>query len=164
MIFRTVNLSDSQAIADIYNPFVTDSTVTFEEKAVTAEQISQRIEKVLDSGFPWIVLEQDGEILGYAYAGPWHTRSAYRFTAESTIYLSPYAGGKGYGHKLYRELLARLKEQGIKNVMGVVALPNPPSVKLHQSLGFTKVGEFKNIGVKFERQISVSYWQLKLGA
>lgn len=119
---------------------------------------------MLDSGFPWIVLEQDGEILGYAYAGPWHTRSAYRFTAESTIYLSPDAGGKGYGHKLYRELLARLKEQGIKNVMGVVALPNPPSVKLHQSLGFTKVGEFKNIGVKFERQISVSYWQLELGA
>ena len=164
MIFRTVNLSDSQAIADIYNPFVNDSTVTFEEKAVSAEQISQRIEKVLDSGFPWIVLEQDGEILGYAYAGPWHTRSAYRFTAESTIYLSPDAGGKGYGLKLYRELLVKLKEQGIKNVMGVVALPNLPSVKLHQSLGFTKVGEFNNIGVKFERQISVSYWQLELGA
>lgn len=162
MNFRLVNLVDSPTIANIYNHFITNSTVTFEEHTVSADELSLRIEKVLDAGFPWIVLEVDGEVLGYAYASPWHTRSAYRYTAEATIYLAPNASGMGYGSQLYRELLKRLKQQGIKNVMGVVALPNISSVKLHQSLGFNKVGEFQNIGVKFERQISVSYWQLAL--
>ncbi|SHE41877.1 GNAT family N-acetyltransferase [Vibrio gazogenes] len=164
MKIRDSHLNDSAAITAIYNHFIRDTTITFEEQPLSVDQMSARLQKTLSTGLPWLVLEVDDEIMGYAYASPWHTRSAYRFTVELTIYLAPTAAGNGFGRKLYSELLERLKQQGIKNVMGVIALPNLPSVRLHESLGFKPVGEFNNIGFKFNRYISVGYWQLDIEA
>ncbi|QMV16310.1 GNAT family N-acetyltransferase [Vibrio spartinae] len=164
MNIRDTHLNDSAAITAIYNPFIRDTTITFEEQPLSVEQMSARLQKTLSTGFPCLVLEVDNEVIGYAYASPWHIRSAYRFTVESTIYLAPTAAGNGFGRKLYSALLDRLKQQGIKNVMGVIALPNLPSVRLHESLGFKPVGEFYDIGFKFNRHISVGYWQLDIEA
>ncbi|MDG3088460.1 GNAT family N-acetyltransferase [Vibrio hannami] len=163
MKIRTVRDSDLGAITEIYNHFIQESTATFEEQPLVTNDLSQRVQETLASGFPWIVLEVEGDVIGYAYAKPWHTRSAYRFTAESTIYMASNTGGKGYGRKLYQELMSLLEAKGIKNVMGVITQPNPASVHLHESIGFRKAGEFKNIGFKFGRQLSVGYWQLEMG-
>lgn len=164
MIIRDFHLNDSAAITTIYNHFIRDTTITFEEQPLSVDQMSARLQKILDTSFPCLVLEVDHEVIGYAYASPWHVRSAYRFTVESTIYLAPTAVGKGFGRTLYCKLIERLKQQGIKNVMGVIALPNRPSVRLHESLGFNQVGEFHDIGFKFNRHISVGYWQLEIDA
>ncbi len=161
-MIRPATTDDAKAIAAIYNHFVRETTVTFEEVPVSSEALAERIATTLDSGFPYLVFEQQGKIVGYAYAGAWHRRSAYRFTAESTVYLAPGFAGKGYGRRLYRALLERLTQQGIRQVMGVIALPNEASRRLHESLGFRQVGEFEHIGRKFERAISVGYWQLSL--
>ncbi|WP_038180283.1 GNAT family N-acetyltransferase [Vibrio rhizosphaerae] len=164
MNIRNAHLNDAAAITAIYNHFIRDTTITFEEQPLSVDQMGARLQKILDTGFPYLVLEVDHEVMGYAYASPWHGRSAYRFTAESTIYLASPATGKGFGRALYRKLIERLKQQGIKNVMGVIALPNRPSVRLHESLGFNQVGEFHDIGFKFNRHISVGYWQLEIDA
>jgi phosphinothricin acetyltransferase len=162
MTIRPVELADATQLVDIYNHYVSETAVTFEETPVSIVQMKERIQAVLASSFPWVVLVDDGEVKGYAYARPWSPRSAYRYTAESTIYLARETAGNGYGRKLYQELLTRLDKQGIKNVIGVIALPNVPSTALHESMGFRKVGEFCDIGFKFNRQISVGYWQLAL--
>lgn len=160
MIIRTVQSSDSDAIAAIYNHYVRHTTITFEEDNVSQTVMAERIDYLAKSGLPWLVAEVDGEIKGYAYAGHWHLRSAYRFTVEPTIYLAKESIGAGVGRVLYQALLDRLQDMGIKHVIGVIALPNVSSVGLHESMGFRKVGEFADIGYKFEQAISVGYWQL----
>ncbi len=160
MIIRKVSDSDVNSIVQIYNHYIATTTISFEEDPVTYTEMAQRVNKVLDSGMPWYVAEEDGEITGYAYAGQWKARSAYRFTVEPSIYVAVDKTGKGVGSMLYRKLLETLKEMGIKNAVSSIALPNQSSVALHERMGFQKVGEFSNIGFKFERQISVGYWQL----
>lgn len=162
MQIRQATAADAHRMAEIYNYFIDNTTITFEEQRVTAEEMAARIEKTRCAGMPWLVIEHSGEIAGYAYAGPWNTRTAYRFTAEPSVYLAPDSAGKGLGYALYQALLAILKDKGIKNVLGVIALPNAASIGLHEAFGFTKVGEFSDVGYKLGRWISVGYWQLKL--
>lgn len=162
MKIREVTATDIDAIVRIYNPYIENTTISFEEEPVTNEIMQQRVEQLSSIGLPWLVAEQDGEVLGYAYASQWKPRSAYRFTVEPTIYLAPQAKGKGVGRVLFTELFNRLKAQGIKNAISVIALPNPSSIGIHEAMGFKKVGEFANIGVKFGKQVSVGYWQLEL--
>jgi len=108
------------------------------------------------------VWELDGGILGYAYATSWKVRAAYRHAAESSIYLAQEATGRGLGSRLYTALIAELGQRGLHCVIGGAALPNPVSVALHEKLGFTKVGEFREVGFKFGRWIDVAYWELLL--
>ena len=108
------------------------------------------------------MLEENDQILGYAYAGKWHERCAYRYTAESTVYLDSKSGGKGYGTLLYQSLLADLKDLQYHVVIGGVALPNPASVALHEKFGFKKVAHYEEVGFKFDQWIDVAYWQLSL--
>ncbi|MEZ8100715.1 GNAT family N-acetyltransferase [Vibrio bivalvicida] len=162
MELRQVQLTDAQWIVGIYNHYIATTAISFEEEPIYVEEMELRIDAVLTAGLPWIVLEEEGLPLGYAYAAKWKSRSAYRYTVEPSIYLSSDAKGKGAGQKLYRSLIAQLRELGIKNAIGTIALPNPSSVALHEKLGFRKVGEFANIGFKFDQHISVGYWQLEL--
>ncbi|WP_165312958.1 arsinothricin resistance N-acetyltransferase ArsN1 family B [Vibrio ziniensis] len=162
MVIRNVTSSDIPSIVQIYNHYIATTTISFEEIPVTIKEMEKRVEQVLSLGFPWIVLEQYGEVKGYAYANQWKARSAYRFTVEPSIYVDADAKGKGLGKALYGELLEILKRAGYKNAVGSIALPNQPSVALHERMGFKKVGEFNNIGFKFDHQISVGYWQLEL--
>lgn len=158
-MLRNVTLADALAIAEIYNHYIRETIFTFEEIEVDAAEIEKRIQNIYTK-YPWIVFEQDGEVLGYAYGGEWRTRSAYRFVAESAVYLKHDLAPKGIGSKLYAELLNRLKDQGIHAVMGVLGLPNEPSIKLHEKFGFEKVAHFKEVGFKFEKWVDVGYWQL----
>lgn len=164
MEIRDVRDADSAQIVEIYNYYVESTSISFEEEPISVEVMQQRIEEVLSLGLPWLVAEADGKVLGYAYANRWKSRSAYRFTVEPSIYVKHGITSKGIGSTLYSHLLDNLKEKQFKNVIGVITLPNELSIRLHERLGFKKVGEFPNIGLKFGEKKSVGYWQLELNA
>ena len=161
-MIRPAQHKDASAIADIYNHYIETTFITFEEETVSANTIKERMGD-LESGYPWFVHEnEDGEITGYAYGSSWHRRSAYCYTAETSIYLRPDQSGKGIGTTLYRRLLEGLKEFGVHVAIGGAALPNPASVALHEKLGFEKAAHYKAIGWKMGRWIDVVYWQIQL--
>ncbi len=162
MKIRPATEDDAPALVNIYNPFITDTVVTFEYEPVSAEEFAGRIRKVLEGGYPYLVAEEEGKVIGYAYATQWRTRAAYRYTVESTIYLDPSHRSKGLGTTLYRALLDELKARGIHVVIGGITLPNPASVALHEKLGFKQVAGFDEVGYKFERWLDVGFWWLKL--
>lgn len=151
--------ADAEAIARIYNPYVLDTTITFEERAVTPQEMAARMERIAAASLPWLVAERDRRVVGYAYAAPWHARAAYRFCVESTVYLDAAATGGGVGSALYAALFETLKASGVHAVIGCVALPNPASTALHEKFGMKKVGHFEQVGFKFGRWIDVGYWQ-----
>src|SRR5512134_1764675 len=159
---RTASAADAAAIAAIYNWYVENTVITFELEPVPAAEMARRIETVLEA-HDWLLLENGGEPLGYAYAGRYHARAAYRYSAESTIYLRNGLGGQGLGSRLYAELIRRSFARGYRNLIGGIALPNPASVRLHEKLGFEKVSHVRRIGFKFERWIDVGHWQLESG-
>jgi phosphinothricin acetyltransferase len=157
---RTAAPGDAGAVAAIYNWYVANTVITFEVDPVPAEEMARRIEAVL-AAHEWLVLENGGELLGYAYAGRYHARAAYGYTAESTIYLRHGLEGQGLGTRLYAELLRRIFARGYRSLIGGIALPNEPSVRLHERLGFEKVSHLRRIGFKLERWIDVGHWQLE---
>jgi phosphinothricin acetyltransferase len=157
---RAATLADAGAVAAIYNWYVANTVITFEVDPVPAEEMVRRIETVL-AAHEWLVLEHGSELLGYAYAGRFHARAAYGYTAESTIYLRHGLEGQGLGTRLYAELLQRIFARGYRSLIGGIALPNEPSVRLHEKLGFEKVSHLRRIGFKFERWIDVGHWQLE---
>lgn len=160
-MIRAATADDAAAIVAIYNHYIATTTISFEERPVAPDEMAGRIRDVT-ARLPWLVFEDDGAVLGYAYATAWRVRSAYRFSAETSVYLAPGQGGRGIGTALYKALLARLREQGVHMAIGGIAQPNPASVALHESLGFEKVAHFKEVGRKFERWIDVGYWELRL--
>jgi phosphinothricin acetyltransferase len=164
MNMRDARVDDAEPVASIYNHFVLTTSISFEEAEVSAIEMAGRIADVQAAGLPWLIAEQDGELAGYAYATKWRVRNAYRFSVESTVYLSPAHAGKGIGTTLYRALLERLRAGGYHLVIGGIALPNPASIALHEKLGFEKVAQFNEVGFKFDRWTDVGYWQLKLAS
>jgi L-amino acid N-acyltransferase YncA len=164
MTLRLATPDDGAAIAALYNHFITTTTISFEEAAVSAGDMAQRVADVLASGLPWLVAYDGDTLLGYAYATKWRVRHAYRFSVESTVYLAAGQAGRGLGSQLYGELIERLRAAGCHLVIGGIALPNEASVALHEKLGFEKVAHFKEVGYKFDRWLDVGYWQLALSA
>lgn len=163
-MIRAATSGDAKAIAGIYNPYVAETIITFEEQPVSAQEVEQRISQVLGGGLPYLVAELEGQVCGYAYATPWRVRSAYRFSTETTVYLTKAHVGKGSGSLLYSELLARLASLGAHVAIGGVALPNDASVALHEKLGFKKVAHFEEVGHKFGKWVDVGYWQKRLAS
>jgi phosphinothricin acetyltransferase len=159
---RAAVVADAQAIVAIYNHYILTTTISFEEAAVTEADMRQRIAEVQAKGLPWLVLEIDGVLAGYAYATPWRARHAYRFSVETTVYLDPTRLGRGLGRQLYAELLARLRAHGCHLAIGGIAQPNVGSVKLHEAMGFRQVARFEEVGYKFGRWLDVGYWQINL--
>ncbi|QKF82350.1 GNAT family N-acetyltransferase [Halarcobacter ebronensis] len=162
MLIRDANISDFEEITKIYNYYIKETVITFEEEEIDKEEMIKRFEKIKKSGLPWLVAQKDGEILGYAYAHFWHDRSAYRFSVEPSIYLNKKFIGNGVGKALYKQLLTKLKELGIKNALGLITVPNDASIALHEKFGFKKVGELPNIGIKFDKWLNVGLWQLEM--
>jgi len=160
---RFASSADAASICAIYNPYVATTTITFEEEVVTPQDMAQRIADVGAANLPWLVLEVDGRIAGYAYATKWRARSAYRYSVESTVYLDRAFAGQGLGRLLYGALLDELRKREVHVVIGGIALPNESSVGLHEKLGFLKVAHFAEVGMKFGRWIDVGYWELRLG-
>ena len=161
-MIRPATSTDASAIAAIYNYFVANTTISFEEAPVTDSEMAARIDSV-SAQLPWYVYERDGKVLGYAYATPWRVRSAYRFSVEATVYVAPDCARQGIGRQLYAVLLDALRAKQIQVVLGGIAQPNPASVALHEQAGFQKVAHFNRVGRKFDQWIDVGYWELQLG-
>ena len=161
-IIRQADRSDAASIASIYNHYVAETVVTFDEQPISSEEMARRIEEVQAASLPWLVAEHDDRVVGYAYAAPWKRRAAYRFSVEITVYLDPNHFGRKLGTKLYNELFAILRNTQAHAVIGGIALPNDASVALHEKFGMHKVAVFKEVGFKFNRWIDVGYWERTL--
>ena len=161
VMLRDATPGDAAAILAIYAPYVEETAISFErvppDEATMRERIAQRL-----ASHAWLVAEQGGRVVGYAYAGPFAVRAAYRLAAEVSVYVDRDAGRGGIGRVLYGALIERLRERGMHTAIGIVALPNPASVALHERLGFRHVGTFREIGAKFGRWHDVGWWQLML--
>ena len=142
---RPVTLADAGGISEIYDPIVRDTAISFELVPPGPEVIRDRIERATH---PWLVLEVDGEVAGYAYSGPFKDRPAYRWSVETGIYLRPELRGKGMGKLLYTTLIEHLIGAGFANAYAGVARPNPGSEALHVSVGFRPIGVFPRAGFK----------------
>ena len=157
---RSATAADAAAIADIYNWYIANTVITFEVDPVSEDEMARRIDGVL-AAHEWLVLEGGDGLLGYAYAGRFRERAAYGQATESTIYLRHGLEGKGLGGSLYAELIRRTFARGYRHLVGAIALPNEPSVRLHERLGFVKAGHLFRIGRKFDRWVDVGNWQLE---
>lgn len=162
MKIRNVMDSDLESIVNIYNHYIENTTVLLEEERVTIDMMSILVQETKEMGFPWLVLDIDGVVQGFCYATEWRTKSHYKETVQPFIYLANDQTKRGFGVVMYNHLLYALRLKGYKNAIGVITLPNKPSIKLHEQLGFKKVGEFSDFGVKFNHPLSVGYWQLNL--
>jgi L-amino acid N-acyltransferase YncA len=159
---RAARPADAAAIAAIYGPYVTDSFVSFETEPPSVDEMRGRIEACGDR-YPWLVAEdEEGAILGYAYATAFRPRLAYRYAVETTVYLAAGAGRRGIGQALYGSLIATLEAQGFAQAIGAVTLPNPASVRLHEKLGFKEAGIYRQVGYKMGRWLDVGLWQRAL--
>ncbi len=161
-MLRAATTADAAAIVAIYNHYVLHTIITFEEEALSVEEMAGRIAEVTGLGLPWFVWEENGRVLGYAYAGKWKSRCAYRYAVESSIYLDKDATRRGLGTKLYVALIDVLRAKKMHSIIGGIALPNPASVGISEKLGFQKVAHFKEVGWKFNQWIDVGYWELIL--
>ena len=159
---REAGAADAAGIARLYNYYILNSTATFEEEPVGAAELAGRIAAVGTAGLPWLVATAGAGIAGYAYAGRWKERCAYRYSVETSVYVDPQRQSRGIGTQLYAALLARLHEIGMHVAMGGIALPNAASIALHERLGFVKVAHFPEVGHKFGRWIDIGYWHRKL--
>lgn len=155
---RTATDADAAAIAAIYAPVVRDTHVSFEVDPPTAEEVAARMARAV---LPWLVWDDEG-VAGFAHAGPFRDRAAYRWTAESSVYVAPARRRRGIGTALAQALLDRLQEAGYRSVMGVVALPNPASEGLLETFGFRRVGVVEEAGFKLDRWWDVALWQRRL--
>ena len=161
MQMRRATVGDAERLAEIYNWYVLNTIITFETDVVSPQEMTKRIQEKLIS-HDWLVGEVNQEVIGYAYYGPFRTRAAYHHTVESTIYLSQESMGKGFGRTLYAKLIESVKGRGFREVIGVIALPNPQSIALHRAMGFAEVGVLKSVGYKFGRYIDDGIWQLSI--
>ena len=160
-MIRAATLEDAEAILGIYAPVVRESVATFELEPPPVDEMSRRIAEVTEQ-YPWLVLENGGEVAGYAYAASYHPRPAYAWTCEVSVYVGEGAQGTGAGKALLRELLARLTESGLVNAIARIALPNDASVRLFAAHGFEHIGTARGIGYKLGRWVDVDEWQLTL--
>lgn len=160
-MIRAIRPEDASRICTIYNYYIENTIVTFEETPVSEIDMKSRIAQTTQK-HPWIVYEQHNEIVGYAYASEWKSRCAYKFSVETTVYLKNDATGRGVGSILYGELIRLLRYKNLHAAIGGIALPNEASVALHEKFGFEKVGQFKQVGYKFDTWIDVGYWELML--
>jgi phosphinothricin acetyltransferase len=158
-MIRNVKLSDADRIAEIYNYYIENTAVTFDENLVEAKKIRQKIEDILSKGYPFIVYEENEQLIGYAYINTWRPHSAYNITLETTVYLDIRHSGKGLGTKLYEALIEKSREINIHSLIAVISLPNNCSRRLHKKFGFQLIGNFKEAGKKFRKLIDVEFWQ-----
>ena len=157
---RNATNEDLPSVLDIYSYYVENSVVTSEEVVPSCTEMQNRFNATTNDCFPYLVLEINEIIYGYAYASKFHHRSAYRFTAESTVYIRDGFSRNGYGKALMLELMKSLHIKGIKNVVAMIS--SEDSIMLHKSLGFHENGTLKNVEFKFDKWVDVVFMQLEL--
>jgi L-amino acid N-acyltransferase YncA len=160
---RPADAGDAAAIRDIYVPIVTDTVISFEAEPPDADEIGRRM-TAAPVRLPWLVAETADGVAGYAYAGQFRGRAAYRWSVETTVYLRESARGRGIGRRLYEHLLAELRGLGYVSAYAGIALPNEASVGLHEAVGFKPIGVFPAAGYKHGGWVDVGWWVLTLRA
>jgi phosphinothricin acetyltransferase len=158
---RMASPNDAAACAAIYAPYVRDTPVSFEAEPPDATEMGRRLLAALPM-YPWLVVEDEGRVLGYAYGSSHNPRAAYRFSADSSVYVDVGARRRGFGRRLYRVLFALLERQGFVAVHAGITLPNAASVALHESFGFEPVGVYQRVGFKLGSWHDVGWWQRPL--
>ena len=162
VLIRLAREDDAAGIAGVYRHYVEGSRISFEEVAPDAAEMARRIAGDRPGFYPWLIAEQAGLALGFASSAAFRTRRAYRWAVETGIYLAPDAYGRGIGGRLLTALLTVLERQGYAAGIGAIALPNEPSVGLHEALGFTHSGTYRAVGFKMDEWIDVGLWQKDL--
>jgi phosphinothricin acetyltransferase len=162
-IIRNALVQDAAACAAIYAPYVTDTTISFETDPPAPAEMAERIADAVRS-HAWLVLEDSGRVVGYAYGGPFNTRAAYRWSCQVSVYLERGRRRTGGGRALYEALFTRLAERGYRNVLAGMTLPNEASVGLHRALGFEPVGTYRRIGYKHGSWHDVAWAQRGVGS
>jgi phosphinothricin acetyltransferase len=160
-MIRPARIGDAEAIRGIYNYYIENTVITFEEIPLPAREMEERIRKIL-SKYPCFVWEDEGEVTGYTYINTWKERAAYRYAAELSIYLKDGRQGKGAGRLLLTRLLEEVRKTGVHALVSGITLPNDRSVGLHEKFGFKKIAQFNEIGYKHGRWLDVGYWELLL--
>jgi L-amino acid N-acyltransferase YncA len=161
LIVRPATVADAAACAAIYAPYVNDTAVSFELEPPGAEEMAERIEAAGQS-HAWLVLEDAGRVVGYAYGGPMHRRAAYRWSCEVSVYVEPGRRRSGAGRALYEALFARLAERGFRTAIAGMTLPNEASAGLHRAMGFEQIGTYRDIGWKLGSWHDVAWMQRSL--
>ena len=161
MIIRYVEDRDAESIAEIYNYYVENTTFTGDETPFSEEHMKNKI-KDISKDYPWLVLEENSQILGYIYLNQWRFKSAYRHSAELSVYIRNGVRTKGLGSKLFTSLLEELKKKNLHTIISAIVLPNNASINLHEKFGFKKVAHFSEVGYKFEKWLDLGYWELVL--
>lgn len=159
-MIRRVEPKDAARLAEIYNYYIAHSTATFETESLTAVQMWARAEAILQEGYPYWVYELDGRVEGYAYLGRWKERCAYETTAEVSLYVASDTRGRGVGRQLLTHLLSTLDRARFHALVACIALPNEPSVALHERLGFVQVSQMNQVGRKFGAWCDIGHWIL----
>lgn len=160
-VLRVAREEDAPGLLGIYAPYVEQTVVSFEYTAPTVEEFARRIRETL-ARHPYLVWEEEGRPLGYAYAHPYAARPAYQWSAELTVYLRQDARGKGLGSRLYGALFDVLRLQGVRTVYGCVTAENQASVAMHHALGFQEAGRFHQVGFKQGRWLDVLWLEREI--
>ncbi|HTK35120.1 MAG TPA: arsinothricin resistance N-acetyltransferase ArsN1 family B [Caulobacteraceae bacterium] len=158
---RPAEVADAAAVQAIYAPMVERTTISFEEVAPSITEMGERIAVALQT-HGYYVAERDGRVVGYAYGSQHRARAAYRRSADVAIYVAEEARGIGVGRALYQVLLPRLSDLGFHRAYAGIALPNPASIALHESVGFAPAGIYREVGFKFDRWLDVGWWEKRL--
>lgn len=161
MELRVATPADARALLEIYGPYVTETSITFETEVPTLEEFQRRIRDI-SKQFPYLVAEENGEILGYAYAHPYHERAAYHWTVETSIYVKMDCHRKRIGARLYGALLALLRLQGVHTACAAITMPNDRSMAFHEKMGFQLGGVLPAIGYKFGTWYGTAYCYCRL--
>jgi L-amino acid N-acyltransferase YncA len=157
-VIREANRTDGAAISDIYGPVVANTAISFEIEVPTVEEMADRIERTTHD-YPWLVLEIDRQVAGYAYASQHRARRAYQWSVDVSVYVHEAYRRRGIGKALYTSLFGALELLGYVNLFAGIALPNPGSVGLHESMGFEPVGVYRSVGYKLGAWRDVGWWQ-----
>lgn len=158
---RVAAEADAEGMLEIYGPVVRETVISYEERPPSIEEFRSRIHSVLER-MPWLVCVVGGDIAGYAYAAPFRPRAGYRWTAELTVYVHPAYYRRRVGRALYTALLRCLAGQGYRTAVAIIALPNPASVGLHESMGFRRAGVLEKMGFKHGKWVDDGVWQLDI--
>ena len=164
ILIREATERDAGAIAAIYGHHVLHGTASYDLDPPPAEFHQEKIRRILDAGWPFLVAETEGEVAGYAYVTQFRDRAAYRFTAENSIYVHPERTGRGLGQALLAQLITRSRQLGFRTIVAVIGGAEPSSIALHAKCGFREVGRLEGVGWKKERWLDSVYMQLELAA
>jgi phosphinothricin acetyltransferase len=159
MMIRPVNTADATAICEIYNYYIVNTAISFEEEPLSTAEMEGRI-RTISATYPWFVREEGGEVLAYTYINTWRERAAYRYAAELSIYVKKGHEGRGLGGELMAHLLGAVKKTEIRTLVSGITIPNERSIALHEKFGFREAARFHGIGFKLDKWLDVGYWEL----